>query len=55
MEKCHLQLRKQLKIYVINQKLILWTRVPTAVSSFPAAAHMYRQTKSLNHSPVSSL
>ena len=38
------QLRKQLKIYEINQRLKLWARVPIAVSSHPAAAHMCRRS-----------
>ena len=36
------QLRKQFKLYEINQRLKLWTRVPIAVSSCPAVAHVYR-------------
>ena len=33
---------KVFKIYKINQRLKLWERVTLAVSSFAAAAHMYR-------------
>ena len=45
------QLKKQLKINEINQRLKLRARVPIAVSSCSTAAHMY----SLNFSPFSSL
>ena len=34
--------KSSLKIYDINQRLKLWAPVPIAVSSCPAAAHMYR-------------
>ena len=36
MEKDHLP------IYEINQRSKLWARVPIAVSSCPAAAHIYK-------------
>ena len=41
-EKIIYQLRKLLKIYEINQRLKLWAHAPIAVSSFSAAAHVYR-------------
>ena len=31
----------ELKIYEINQRLKLWTRVPIAVGPCPAGTHMY--------------
>ena len=42
MAKDHLSIRKELKIYKINQRLKLWAYVPIAVSLCPAAAHIYR-------------
>ena len=43
-EKDHLSIKKLVKNLrcEINQRLKLWTRVPIAVSSRPAAAHMFR-------------
>ena len=41
MEKGHLSIEKVVKNL---QKLKFWARVPIAVSSSPAAAHMYRWT-----------
>ena len=41
MEKDHLSIKKAVKkIYEIDQRLKLWARVPIAVSSCPAAAHI---------------
>ena len=42
MEKDHLSIKKVVRIYEINQRLKLWARVPIAISSCPAAAHMYK-------------
>ena len=42
MENIIYELIKYLKIHEINQRLKHWARVPIAVSSHPAAAHMYR-------------
>ena len=42
MEKDHLSILKVVKTYELNQRLKLWARVPIAVSSCPAAVHMYR-------------
>ena len=45
MEKYHLSINKvkKLKSYEINQRLKPWALVPIAVSSCPAAAHMYTE------------
>ena len=48
------QLRKELKIYEINQRLKLWAHVPIAVSSSTAAAHMYRWTPWTIHPSLAS-
>ena len=46
------QLRKQLKMYETNQRWKLWARLPIAVSSCPAAAHIYRWNLSNCHSSL---
>ena len=40
MEKDHLPIKRVVEIYEINQRLRLWSRVPIAASSCPAAAQL---------------